>query len=94
MHTRCWRLVLVTTKLLQVLSGHASAWCEWMVGAESRTEGLAVALSLLEVEFGLEEGPRLEVEFVGEGVVQRALETSLVGIVGAFEGRRSAGEDG
>ena len=65
-----------------------------MVGAESRSEGLAVAFSLLEVKFGLEEGSRLEVEFVREGVMQCALEAGLIGIVGAFERRRCAGKDG
>ena len=91
---RCWRLVLVTTELLQVLSGHACAWGEGMVRTESRSEGFAVALALLKVEFGLEEGSGLEVELVGEGIVQRALDASLVGIVGAFERRRCASEDG
>ena len=65
-----------------------------MVGAESRSESLAVALSFLEVEFGLEEGSRLEVEFVREGVVQCALDTGLIGIVGAFKGCRCTGEVG
>jgi hypothetical protein len=37
-----------------------------MVDPESRSEGLAVALPLLEVEFRLKEGSRLEVEFVKE----------------------------
>ena len=65
-----------------------------MVRAESRTEGFAVALALLEIELGLEEGARLEVELVREGIVQRALDARLVGIVGAFERRRCASEDG
>ena len=93
-HARCWRFVLVTTELLQVLSGQVGTWCEGMVGTEARSEGLAVALALLEVEFGLEEGSRFEVEFVRERIVQRALGAGLVGIVGAFEGRRCAGENG
>ena len=93
-HARCRRFVLVTPELLQVLGGQAGPRCEGMVCAEPRSKGFAVALALLEVEFGLEEGAWLEVEFVRERVVQRALDAGLVGIVGAFEGRRGASEDG
>jgi hypothetical protein len=53
-------------ELLQILSGQAGAWCEWMVDTKSRSKGLAVALLLLEVEFRLEEGSQLEVEFMKE----------------------------
>ena len=65
-----------------------------MVRAESRAERLSVALALLEVELGLEERTWLEVKVVRERVVQRTLDAGLVGVVGALEGRRRAGEDG
>ena len=93
-YARRMRLVFVASELLQVLSGHARARRERVVRAKAGTERLAVAFALLEVELGLEEGARLEVELVGEGVVQRALDAGLIGVVGAFEGRRRAGEDG
>ena len=56
-----------------------------MVCTKSGPESLSVALAFLEVELGLEEGARLEVEVVGEWVVQCMLDTDLVGVVGAFE---------
>ena len=93
-HARRVRLVFVASELLQVLSGHARTGRERVVRAKAGAERPAVAFALLEVELGLEEGARLEVELVGEGVVQRALDAGLVGVVGAFEGRRRAGEDG
>ena len=64
-----------------------------MVCTKSRSESLSVALALLEVEFGFEEGARLEVEVVGEWVVQCTLDAGLVDVVGAFEGRWCAGEN-
>ena len=88
------RLVFVASKLFQVLSRHAKPGREGMVRAKTGAERLAVAFALLEVELGLEEGARLEVELVREGVVQRALDAALVGVVGGLEGRRRAGEDG
>jgi len=94
MDARRGRLVLVAAELLEVLRGHASAGRAGMVRAEAGAEGPAVPLALLEIELGLEEGARLEVELVREGVVQRALDARLVGVVGALEGRRRAGEDG
>ena len=94
MDARRRRLVVVASELVQILGGHSSARCEGMVRTKSRTERFSVALTLLEVELGLEEGARLEVEVVREWVVQRTLDAGLVGVVSAFEGCRCAGEDG
>lgn len=93
-YARRMRLVFVSSELLQVLSGHVGARRERVVSAKAGAERPAVAFALLEVELGLEEGARFEVELVGEGVVQRTLDAGLIGVVGAFEGRRRAGEDG
>ena len=93
-YTKRRRLVLVASELLQVLSGDARTRRERVVRAKTGAERPAIAFALLEVELGLEEGARLEVELVWEGVVQRALDAGLVGVVGALEGRRGAGEDG
>ena len=93
-HARRSRPVLFAPELLQVLSGHARTGRAGVVRAKAGAERPPVALAFLEVELGLEEGARLEVELVREGVVQRALEAGLVGVVGAFEGRRRAREEG
>ena len=85
MDARRRRLVVVASELVQILGGHSSARCEGMVRTKSRTERFSVALTLLEVELGLEEGARLEVEVVREWVVQRTLDAGLVGVVSAFE---------
>ena len=94
MDARRRRLVFVASELLQVLGGHSGTGCAGMVRAKTGPERLAVAFALLEVELGLEEGARLEVELVGERVVQRTLDAGLVGVVGALQVRRRAGEDG
>ena len=94
MHARRSRPALIAPELLQVLRGHAKAGRARVVRAKAGAERPPVALALLEVELGLEEGARLEVELVREGVVQRALDAGLVGVVGAFEGCRCAREEG
>lgn len=93
-HARCGRLVLIPSKLFQVLRGQSRTGRERVVSAKTGPEGLAVTLALLKVELGLEEGAWFEVKVVREWVVQRALDARLVGVVGAFEGRWGAGEDG
>ena len=65
-----------------------------MVRTKSRPESFSVALAFQEVEPGLEERARFEVEVVGEWVVQCTLDTGLVGVVGAFERCWCAGENG
>ena len=94
MHARRRTLVLVASKLFQVLRGHARAGRAGMVGAETGPKSLAVPLAFLEVELGLEQRTRFKVKFVGERVVKRALEARLIGVVGTLEGRRGTGEKG
>ena len=88
------RLILVASELFQVLSSHSGTWRKWVVRTKSGAKSPAVAFAFLQVELGLEERARFEVELMREGVVQRALDAGLVGVVGAFEGRRRTGENG